>query len=101
MELLHALHRTSVKTIVIVSHDMDEVAENCTDIAVFSEGKVVMTGTPREVFSNAEELERLRLDVPLTAKLLSKLKENGVCIDCDFTMNDFVSKVALYYKNNR
>lgn len=101
MELLHALHRTSVKTIVIVSHDMDEVAENCTDIAVFSEGKVVMTGTPREVFSNAEELERLRLDVPLTAKLLSKLKENGVCIGCDFTMNDFVSKVALYYKNSR
>ena len=94
MSLLHALHEHYVKTVVIVSHDMDEVAENCTDVAVFSEGKIVMTGTPREVFSRADELTALRLDVPITAKLTAALKETGVNIDSDFTTDDFVSKVA-------
>lgn len=98
MSLLHALHEHYVKTIVIVSHDMDEVAENCTDVAVFSEGKIVMTGTPREVFSRADELTALRLDVPITAKLTAALKEVGVDVDSDFTTDDFVSKVAEIYK---
>ena len=98
MSLLHALHEHYVKTIVIVSHDMDEVAENCTDVAVFSEGKIVMTGTPREVFSRADELTALRLDVPITAKLTAALKEVGVSFDSDFTTDDFVSKVAEIYK---
>ena len=98
MSLLHALHEHYVKTVVIVSHDMDEVAENCTDVAVFSEGKIVMTGTPREVFSRAGELTALRLDVPITAKLTAALKEAGVNIDSDFTTDDFVSKVAEIYK---
>lgn len=98
MSLLHALHEHYVKTVVIVSHDMDEVAENCTDVAVFSEGKIVMTGTPREVFSRADELTALRLDVPITAKLTAALKEAGVNIDSDFTTDDFVSKVAEIYK---
>lgn len=98
MSLLHALHEHYVKTVVIVSHDMDEVAENCTDVAVFSEGKIVMTGTPREVFSRAGELTALRLDVPITAKLTAALKETGVDIDSDFTTDDFVSKVAEIYK---
>ena len=98
MSLLHALHEHYVKTVVIVSHDMDEVAENCTDVAVFSEGKIVMTGTPRKVFSRADELTALRLDVPITAKLTAALKEVGVDIDSDFTTDDFVSKVAEIYK---
>ena len=101
MKLLHSLHETTVKTIVIVSHDMDEVCENCTDIAVFSEGKVVMTGKPKEVFSKYEEIKELRLDVPVTAKLTEEMKLAGVVIDTDFTVDDFVSKVAALYKNAR
>ncbi len=101
MKLLHSLHETTVKTIVIVSHDMDEVCENCTDIAVFSEGKVVMTGKPKEVFSKYEEIKELRLDVPVTAKLTEEMKLAGVEIDTDFTVDDFVSKVAALYKNAR
>lgn len=101
MKLLHSLHETTVKTIVIVSHDMDEVAENCTDVAVFSEGKVVMTGKPKEIFSRSEEMKNLRLDVPVTAKLTEEMKLKGIDIDTDFTTDDFVSKVAALYKNTK
>ena len=99
MELLHYLHSQTVKTVIIVSHDMDEVAENCTDVAVFSDGKVVMTGTPKEVFSKPDELLRLRLDVPVTGKIANELKKVGVDLDTDFTTDDFVEKVAFAYKN--
>ena len=99
MELLHYLHSETVKTVIMVSHDMDEVAENCTDVAVFSDGKVVMTGTPKEVFSNTDELLRLRLDVPVTGKIANELKKVGVDLDTDFTTDDFVEKVAFAYKN--
>ena len=99
MALLHRLHGVTAKTVVIVSHDMDEVADNCTRVAVFSEGKVVMEGKPSEVFARADELTALRLDVPVTAYLADELKKVGVELDTDFTSDDFADKVAAAYKN--
>lgn len=69
-ELLHKIHDSFVKTIIIVSHDMDFVAENCTKVAVFDHGKIYKSGTPKEIFSNEEEVKALGLELPLTAKLL-------------------------------
>lgn len=96
MELLHRLHKTWCKTIVIVSHDMDETAENCTRVAVFSEGKVLFVLPPRELFKKSEELLAHGLDLPLTAKLCLALQKKGVDVDCDFTTEDFVQKVLAY-----
>lgn len=70
-ELLHKLHDSFVKTIIIVSHDMDFVAENCTNVAVFDQGKIYRTGTPKDIFRDACEIEELGLDLPVTAKLLT------------------------------
>ena len=56
MELLHRLHASWCKTIIIVSHDMDEIAENCTRVAVFSDGEVKYVLPPKELFLHAEEL---------------------------------------------
>ncbi|MBO4323468.1 MAG: energy-coupling factor transporter ATPase [Clostridia bacterium] len=100
MSLLHALHETTCKTIIIVSHDMDEVAENCTRAAVFSEGKVVAVGTPEEIFKEAEKLKEMRLDVPVTAYLTNKLKEVGVDAENDFTTDGFIKKITEIYKKN-
>ncbi len=97
MELLHSIHGGWCKTIIIVSHDMDEIAENCTRAAVFSAGKVVMEGKPSEIFSRSEELLSLGLDIPVTAKCARILKEKGYAIDTDFTCDDFVEKVLTLY----
>ena len=96
MELLHRLHRTWCKTIVIVSHDMDEIAENCTRVAVFSEGRVLFVLPPRELFKKSEELLAHGLDLPFTAKLCLALEKKGIHLDCDFTTEDFVQKVLAY-----
>ncbi len=98
MELLHKLHREWCKTVVIVSHDMDEIAENYTKAAVFSEGEVKFVLPPRELFRRADELTALGLDVPLTAKLCSALAKRGVALECDFTTEDFIAKVLALKK---
>ena len=95
MQLLHKIHKEWCKTVIIVSHDMDEISENCTRAAVFSEGKVVAEDVPARLFSRSELLASLGLDVPFTAKITEALKERGVRIDSDFTMEDFVKK-TLY-----
>ena len=78
---------------------MDDVAENCNNAAVFSEGKAVLCGSVKEVFSEAERLIDLRLDVPTTKKVADKLAANGVAVDTDYTSDDFVSKIFKIYKN--
>ena len=52
MKLLHTLHNDKIKTIVIVSHDMDEVNENCNKVAVFSEGRVIKCASTKELFED-------------------------------------------------
>lgn len=94
MRLLHELHKKFVKTVVIVSHDMDLVSENCTRAAVFSHGKIIKVGAPKEIFADENALKQTGLDLPVTAFLTKKLQENGVFIDSDLTVKDFVNKVA-------
>ena len=97
MDLLHAIHGGWCKTIVFVSHDMDEIAENCTRAAVFSDGRVVMEDTPAEIFKRSDELISLGLDIPVTAKCARILKERGIEIETDFTSEDFIAKVLAAY----
>ena len=94
LKLLHQLHQSFVKTIIIVSHDMDVVAEHCNKTAVFSHGKICAVGTPKEIFSNYAQIEELGLELPTTAKLVKRLKENGIEIDCDLTVKDFVRAIT-------
>ncbi len=98
MRLLHEIHSKWCKTVIIVSHDMDEIAENCTRAAVFSNGKVLLTAEPKALFANAELLTEKGLDLPFTAKLTKALQEEGVCIDNDFTLTDFIEKTLAYAK---
>jgi len=93
MRLLHSFHNDWCKTVIIVSHDMDEIAENCTRACVLSEGRVFACEKPSELFRRSEELLPLGLDVPLTAKICAALKERGIEINCDFTAKDFTRAV--------
>lgn len=98
MELLHKIHREWCRTVIIVSHDMDEVAENCTRAAVISEGAVFACESPAMLFKRADELTALGLDIPLTAKISRELAKSGIIIDSDCTVNGFCEGVAEVYK---
>ena len=98
MQLLHKLHREWCRTVIIVSHDMDEIADNCTKAAVISKGEAADCAQPRILFSRAEELSALGLDIPLTAKACQQLKTYGYDIDTDFTCEDFAAKVISLFQ---
>ena len=98
MALLHDLHKNCCPTVIFVSHDMDEVAENCDRVAVFEKGKVVAVGTPKAVFSRQEELRKMGLDVPLTAKITAELQARGIAIDSDYTADGFARAFSEYVK---
>ena len=98
MSLLHKIHSDWCKTVIIVSHDMEEIAENCNRAAIFAEGKIVSVGSPKALFENVEGMESLGLDVPFTARLSKALAEKGVVIDSDYTVADFVEKLLVFAK---
>ena len=85
MSLLHRLHGDWCRTVIIVSHDIDEIAENCTRACVVSEGKIFACDRPSELFRRGDELRELGLDVPLTAKICKCLSDEGMEISCDLT----------------
>ena len=91
MKLLHSIHEEWCKTVIIVSHDMDEIAENCSRAAVFSHGKVMRVGDMQKVFD--ESILKAGLDLPFTAKTEKELAALGVCVRSDLTRADFVRKV--------
>lgn len=91
LDLLHYLHGTVIKTIIIVSHDMNLVSEHCNRAAIFSKGKIDFVGTPKEIFSRYDDVERLGLDLPVTAYLTKALEEKGEKIDSDLTVDGFIS----------
>ena len=82
METIRHLNRDYGITVVSITHYMDEAAR-ADRVVVMSEGKVVMEGTPRQVFSQVDELHRLRLDVPQVTELCCRLAEAGVDIPTD------------------
>lgn len=99
MSLLHTLHENqTVKTVIIVSHDMDEICENVSRLAVFDGGKVVRVCTPKELFSNANDEAIERLGLPVTAYLTHELKKIGVEIDSDFKAESFIQEILKEYK---
>lgn len=82
MEVIGDLHRGGV-TIVLISHNMDDVARMATRVAVLDKGRLAMLGTPREVFARGDELEAMGLDVPQTVRLCRRLRAGGVDLpDC-------------------
>lgn len=76
MELLRVLNRNGV-TIVIVSHNMDGLAEYATRIVAMKEGRVHMNGTPAEVFSQHDRLREAGLDLPQAARMVELLRARG------------------------
>ncbi|NLV76495.1 MAG: energy-coupling factor transporter ATPase [Tissierellia bacterium] len=74
------LNKEEHKTIVHITHYMDEAVE-ADRILVMEKGKIVMEGTPREVFSQVERVKKLGLDVPQVTELAYELKKEGINID--------------------
>ena len=65
-------------TVLIVSHSMEDMAQYCDDLVVMSDGKVILRGDREEVFSHADLLEEVGLDIPQVTRLVALIRAGGV-----------------------
>ena len=77
IETVKTLNETDGVTIILITHYMEEVIA-ANKVYVMDGGKIVMQGTPREIFSEVEKLRSLRLDVPQVTMLAYKLQKAGL-----------------------
>jgi len=85
-------------TIILVSHSMDDVSRIADKIFVMEKGKSIMNGTPREVFSNVDKIEKVGLSAPQIAYLMKKLKEKGIDVDENiYTVEGAATEIQKLY----
>lgn len=79
MKTAHELNREKGVTVILITHYMEEVVD-ADHVIVMDKGKVVMQGTPREIFSQVGKLKEYRLDVPQVTILADLLRQSGLDI---------------------
>ena len=90
---LHELNRQEKITVLLITHYMEEVID-ADRVIVMDDGKLVMSGTPREIFSQVEKLKELRLDVPHVTELAYELQKEGVPLkDGILTSEEFTEEL--------
>ncbi len=77
------LHREHALTVVLVSHQMEDVARLADRVAVLHQGRLLATGTPRQVFAQAEMLQGVGLGVPVVTRVMHLLRARGYRVPVD------------------
>ena len=96
IHVLHELNRKEGVTIILITHYMEEVID-ADRIYVMDSGKLIMQGTPREIFSQVEKLKELRLDVPQVTELSYELKQSGIPLtDGILTKEELIEQLKKY-----
>ncbi|MBE5888753.1 MAG: energy-coupling factor transporter ATPase [Lachnospiraceae bacterium] len=79
LKAAHELNREKGVTVILITHYMEEVVD-ADYVYVMEDGKIIMDGKPREIFSRVEELKKHRLDVPQMTLLAHELRKSGLPI---------------------
>ena len=95
---LHELNQKEGITVLLITHYMEE-AIDADRIIVMDDGRLVMDGTPREIFSRVKELKEYRLDVPQVTELAWELKEAGVKLSAGIlTMEELMRELLPLFQ---
>ena len=95
-------HRNKGKTIILVSHSMDDCARLATRMIVMSKGELVLTDTPRNVFRQADLMRSIGLGVPEAAELCGRLRAAGLQLPDDlFTQEELHDHLLRLWKEKQ
>jgi len=102
MEILNRIakiHRDLKITVVLVSHNMEDIARLTSRVIVLNEGKLVLEGTPREIFSLGERMRDLGLDIPPITELMHRLRKRGIDVRTDiFTVVEAREEIMKFLR---
>lgn len=94
LDLIKSIH-SSGRTIIMVSHSMDDVGRLCDRVAVLNRGKIAYLGAPAEVFQHPDELAAMGLGVPASVRLAMRLRARGFEIPDDVTSVEALAEAIL------
>lgn len=91
------LNRREKVTVILITHYMNEIV-GADKVFVMDKGKVVMEGTPREIFRQADKLEKIRLEVPQATEFAHRLAEAGIPVNTGvLTAEELVEEICRLY----
>lgn len=96
MDIIFRLKREGI-TIILITHFMDEAAV-ADKIYVMNEGRIIIEGTPSEVFKQRERLFAASMDVPLVSKIVFGLREKGVDVPSDIVYKEGLVEFLCRYE---
>lgn len=85
-------------SVVMISHSMDDVARLATRVAVLEKGRLVMEGSPGEIFARVDRLSAMGLDVPQASRLRYLLAESGIELPECYQLEELADSLAAYLK---
>ena len=86
-------------TIILVSHSMEDIARYAARLIVFVDGRTVMDGSPEEIFSQADKLRSIGLDVPVSTEIATRLRQLNIDVpDCCYTVPQLKSAILSLKK---
>ena len=98
LNLITHLKKNCSSTIIVISHDIDEITRFATRLIVFNEGRVAFDMPMNELFKHQQELVEMGLDIPLAVKIANDLKARGVAIqDGVVTVEDLINEIVRLY----
>jgi len=104
-EILNEIHQMFLSqgiTIILVSHNMEDIARLVDRILVMDQGKIAMDGTAEEVFKQSDRLESIGLGVPQITRFMKVYKAKGHDINEDiFTVEDAKKEILQYLRRNK
>ena len=99
LEALHELNQKEKVTVILITHYMEEVV-GADQVIVMDKGRVVMEGTPRDIFKRVEELKAIRLSVPQVTELAYELRKEGLPIKEDIlSKEEFIEELVRLKKS--
>jgi energy-coupling factor transport system ATP-binding protein len=100
MKLIRRLNSEGV-TIIMITHSMDDLAENAQRVVVLSGAKVIMDGDPADVFLRESELKEVGLDLPVVAKIAVRLRGKGVSVPKNIVRLDELEEYAAWHMGKK
>lgn len=102
LRMVERIHEVQQNSIILVSHNMGDIARLADKILVMDRGRLALTGTPAEVFRQADLLESLGLGLPPSTQLMRELQHRGVAISSEILTIE-AAEEALYhiFKNGK
>ena len=101
LDMVVKIHEHEKNIIILVSHNMNDIAKLADKVLVMDGGKLAIQGTPEEVFSQHEKLTGMGLALPHSAELMKKAAEKGLVFEGSFlTLDDVEEEIYNYLKKD-